>query len=341
MRQFFVKLRQVLGQKLALPTQRKQLARFIQRHTLRLELSSKCQLKCPLCITGTGFNRKHSPVAWGNLSFAHLQKVLEDNPQIRNIELSNYGEIFLNPELISMLRLAFEKKIRLTALNGVNLNHLSEEQAEALVKYRLEKIKVSIDGASPETYAQYRIGGNYQQVIHNIQRINYYKKKYQSKYPKLKWQFIVFGHNEHEIEKAQALAKSLGMGFKIKLNYKPKQFPIRKPERLRKLLGAASIAEYEKKQNKPYSPACVQLWASPQINWDGKLLGCCVNHFGDFGNVFEQGLQTCLQSERYTYAKQMLLRLQPPRDDIPCTHCKRYKQIVTMRLEDSLPSLLG
>ncbi len=315
---------------------RQKLAGYVQSHSLRLEVSSKCQLKCPLCITGTGFNRKHSPVSWGHLRLQDFQKLLDDNPQVRDLELSNYGEILLNPELIPMLRLAHQKNVRLTALNGLNLNHLSEEQAEALVRYRFEKMKISIDGASPESYAIYRVGGDFWKVIRNIERINHYKAKFKSKYPKLKWQFIVFGHNEHEIEKAQAMATSLGMGFKIKLNYKPKKFPIQNPQKLRKLLGAANIAEYEKKAQKLYSPACLQMWTHPQINWDGKLLGCCVNHFGDFGNVFEQGLDSCLRSERFTYAKKMLLGQKAPREDIPCTHCKRFARVQTMRLEDDL-----
>lgn len=38
---------------------------------------------------------------------------------------------------------------------------------------------------------------------------------------------------------------------------------------------------------------------NPQINWDGKLLGCCLNFWGDFGgNAFEQGLERILTSEK-------------------------------------------
>ena len=36
---------------------------------------------------------------------------------------------------------------------------------------------------------------------------------------------------------------------------------------------------------------CHQLWDAPQINWDGKILGCCRNFWGDFGgNAFTEGL---------------------------------------------------
>jgi len=52
----------------------------------------------------------------------------------------------------------------------------------------------SIDGASPETYRAYRVHGNFDAVIENIAKINRLKKAHQSNFPRLHWQFIVFGH---------------------------------------------------------------------------------------------------------------------------------------------------
>jgi MoaA/NifB/PqqE/SkfB family radical SAM enzyme len=57
-----------------------------------------------------------------------------------------------------------------TADVGVNLNNVKDAQLEALVKYRVKSMKVSIDGASQETYEQYRVGGNFDKVIANVKR---------------------------------------------------------------------------------------------------------------------------------------------------------------------------
>lgn len=314
------------------------LAFWKQSRHLRLEATAKCQLKCPLCLTGTHYHRKHSAVGWGHLQVDKFRSFLEKNPQIQSLELSNYGELFLHPHIKEILEIAYQKNITLTALNGTNLNHLPDEVAELLVRYKFRKMKVSIDGASQETYQQYRVGGKFEQVIENIRKINFYKKKYQSPYPKLKWQFIVFGHNEHELPKAKKMAQELNMSFKAKLNYSPKKFPIQNADFVASEtgLGLAYIDEFEKKANALYSPACFQLWTAPQINWDGKLLGCCVNHFGDFGNVFEEGLDQVLQSEKYVYAKKMLLGEAPERKDIPCSQCNRYKKVLQMPFKKQL-----
>ncbi|GAB4129813.1 MAG: hypothetical protein OHK0045_22170 [Raineya sp.] len=319
------------------------LALWRQNKHLRLELSSKCQLKCPLCLTGTHYHRRYSAVGWGHLSLDKLLKFLEQNPQIESLELSNYGELFLHPHIKEILAIAHQKNIALTALNGTNLNHLPDDVAEALVLYGFKKMKVSIDGASQESYQKYRVGGNFGRVIENIKKINFYKEKHKSTYPKLKWQFIVFGHNEKELPIAKKMAKELNMTFKAKLNYSPKKFPIQDAKFVASEteLGVAYITDFEEKERKMYSPACLQLWTAPQINWDGKLLGCCVNHFGDFGNVFEEGLDKLLRSEKYIYAKKMLLGQVPNRKDIPCSQCSRYKKVLQMPFKDHLLEALG
>jgi len=71
---------------------------------------------------------------------------------------------------------------------------------------------------------------------------------------------------------------------------------------------------------------CHQLWDEPQINWDGKVLGCCRNFWGDFGpeNAFRDGLQKSVNSEKMTYARNMLRGRTPDRPDIPCTTCEIY-----------------
>jgi len=294
---------------------------------VRMDASTKCQLKCPICPTATGENRER-PIGWGNLSFAHFKEFVDRYPGIRKIELSNWGEIFLNPDIKEIIRYGFEKDIELTANNGVNLNTVKEEVLEALVKYRFRAMTVSIDGATNETYKQYRIGGNLEKVIQSTERINRYKEQYQSPYPKMVWQFIVFGHNQHQITEARGMAERLRMLFLPKLNAYSVYSPVKDKEAAKRDSGleATSRMEYKQKKKRYYGIPCSQLWFSPQINWDGKLLGCCVNGWMDFGNVFESGLAECMKGEKIEYARQMLMGRKGPREDIACTTCPYYRR---------------
>lgn len=295
-------------------------------NTIRIEASSICQLKCPVCPQAKG---EMGTIGKGYLKLKDFKKFIDNHPYFRNIELSNYGEIFLNPELKDIIRYAYIKKINLTARNGVNLNTTSEETIESLVKYQFKAMSISINGATNNTYKIYQREGNFDNVIENIKKINYYKKKYNIKFPELQWQFVIFGHNEHELPIAKKMAKELNMRFVTKFNWSPTYSPVKNKGFVRRetATGVASRHEYEQKTKIMYLLPCYQLWNSPQINWDGRLLGCCINTWGDFGNAFTLGLAKCIKSEKYIYAKKMLLDKKGIREDIPCFYCDMYKKL--------------
>ena len=292
---------------------------------VRADASTVCQLRCPACSTAAG-KIARGTIGRGQLKARHFRRLLRENPLIKRVELSNWGEIFLNPELSKIMKIAHEGGVRLTALNGVNLNTVKPRTLEDLVRYKFRALSVSIDGASPETYPIYRVNGDFNRVIENIKLINKFKKKYDSPYPRLTWQFVIFGHNEHELSRAREMASELGMKLKPKLNHTPGLYSVKDEEFVRREggFGVASRDEFRYKTKTEYSFPCIQLWSNPQINWDGKLLGCCVNKWGHFGKAFREPMADLLKSERYVYAKRMILGLLPPRRDIPCVKCKTY-----------------
>jgi MoaA/NifB/PqqE/SkfB family radical SAM enzyme len=293
---------------------------------IRLEASSQCQLRCPSCPTTTG--AIHPAIGAGFLKLTDFTKLLDDNPHLRHIELSNYGEIFLNPELLGIIEYAFRRRVALTANNGTNLNSIKPDVLEGLVKYRFRSLRCSIDGATPETYRRYRVRGNLDRVLGHIRDINRLKHQHQSPHPRLVWQFVVFGHNEHEIPLARQLARELDMEFRLKLSWDDQVSPLRDRDRVRQEvgIGAATRAEFREQHGVDYMhPICRQLWIEPQINWEGTVLGCCRNFWGDFGgNAFRDGLRQAVNSEKMRYAREMLRGRAPARDDIPCTTCAIY-----------------
>jgi MoaA/NifB/PqqE/SkfB family radical SAM enzyme len=293
---------------------------------IRIEASSFCQLRCPSCPTTAG--AIHPTIASGHLRLEDFRALVDDNPSIRAVELSNYGEALLNPQLIAILQYAHLKSVAMSLHNGVNLNHCRDELLEAFVKYQVQVITCSIDGASQETYRVYRVRGDFDRVIGNIKRINHFKTVHHSEVPRLRWQFVVFGHNEHEIPAARAMAAELGMTFDTKISWDAKFSPIRDKEFVRAQTGEQAVTrqEYEEIHGRKYlREACLQLWEQPQFNWDGKNLGCCRNFWGEFGgNVFTDGLAACSNHEKMRYAQSMLRGQKPPRSDIPCSTCEMY-----------------
>lgn len=298
----------------------------VRPRRIGVEASSFCQLRCPSCPTTS--RAIHPAVGSGFLTFDNFRKIVDENPSIAQIELSNYGEIFLNPHLLEIVEYAYRRGVGLTANNGVNLNNVKEEALEGLAKYKFRAMRCSIDGASRETYRLYRVKGSFENVIDNINKLNSYKRRYRTRYPQLVWQFIVFGHNEHEIPQARIMARELGMGFHLKLSWDPELSPVRDKDFVRRQFEfhSASREEFKEKYGVDYlQNVCYALWNKPQINWDGKVLGCSRNFWGEFGgNAFEDGLNASINSEGMQYAREMLQGRRPARDDIPCATCSVY-----------------
>ena len=313
--------------------------------SVRLKASTLCQLNCKSC-----YMRKFNSgtMGTGYLTFSDFQKFIQNNKFVKHIELSNSGEIFLNPDLILILKYAFENNIKLSAYNGVNFNTVSDEIIEALVKYRFRSMTVSIDGASQEIYSLYRVNGNIYTVMENIEKLNKFKQKYKSQFPELVWQYILMEHNECDIVKAKEMAKQLQMKIVFKLTWDPGYYP-KNAAMVRKETGLNYLSNEEavEKEGREYAimTICHQLWTCPQINWDGRLLGCCGIFTDDFGvNVFETGLKKAINSENYRYAKRMLegkIDVKKNTKNIPCVNCHSYKMMKEtgkyMKIDKKLP----
>ena len=129
---------------------------YVPPKAVRICACSACQLDCPACEPHTRPATKNGILGWGYLRAKDFSNFIRRHPTVKMVELSQSGEIFLNPELDLIIKDAFEQGVGLTALTGVNLNRISEQTCEYLVKYRFKAMKVAIDGATPETYAIYR-----------------------------------------------------------------------------------------------------------------------------------------------------------------------------------------
>jgi hypothetical protein len=165
-------------------------------------------------------------------------------------------------------------------------------------------------------------------VLENIRTINAWKRHYRSPYPLLIWHFVVFSHNEHELAAARQLARTLQMDFRSKLSWDEELSPVPESKLAKRTWGlpVVSRTEYARQRGVAYmNHLCHQLWEEPQINWDGKILGCARNFWGDFGgNAFTEGLGESLNTNTLHTARQMLRGQRAALPDIPCTRCDVY-----------------
>ena len=138
------------------------------------------------------------------------KKVVDElKDQLTYITYYFQGEPYLNKDFTKMVSYASENNIY-TATSS-NAHYLNDENCIATINSGLSRLIISIDGVDQESYGKYRIGGKLDKVIEGTKNLLEWREKMKSKTPYVIWQFIVFRHNENEIDDIKALAKEIGV----------------------------------------------------------------------------------------------------------------------------------
>jgi len=85
------------------------------------------------------------------------------------------GEPFLHPQFLDMVKYASSKGIY--TATSTNAHYLKDEMAKATVQSSLDRLIISIDGTSQDTYQNYRVGGSLDKVLEGAQNILRWKKR--------------------------------------------------------------------------------------------------------------------------------------------------------------------
>ncbi len=168
-----------------------------------------CQLRCPGCIHSE--NKSVSEFFDWSRNFLpfDLYSAFLDRYGIfaSSAILYNYGEPLLHKRFSEMVRIAKEYLLFTMASTNFSLKF----NIDNLVLSGLDRLILSIDGASQKTYQQYRRRGQFQTVINNIVEIVEAKRRLGKEKPYLVWQYLTFEHNIEEVDKAIEMAKELGV----------------------------------------------------------------------------------------------------------------------------------
>ena len=172
--------------------------------SIAIEPTTACNLRCPECPSGLrSFTRPT-----GRLDLTTFQSIIDQlTEHLLYLTFYFQGEPYLHPELFSMVSYASKKNIY--TATSTNAHFLDDESARKTVESGLDRLIISIDGTSQETYRSYRVGGKLDKVIKGTKNIIAWKKKLQSAKPYLVFQFLVVRPNEHEIPQLYRLAKKI------------------------------------------------------------------------------------------------------------------------------------
>lgn len=291
---------------------------------ISVEPTTSCNLRCPECPSGLrSFTRPT-----GMLSPDLFKKVIDElGDTLLWLTFYFQGEPYLHSQFLEMVNYASKKNIYTsTSTNG---HYLTEEIARQTIASGLDRLIISIDGTSQETYESYRVGGKLSKVIEGTRSIIHWKKKLRSKTPHVVFQFLVVRPNEHQVSEIHKLADELDVdevSLKTAQIYNYKNGSELLPENER-------YSRYKKNSDGTYRiknellNQCWKMWNSSVITWDGKVVPCCFDKDAHhvMGNVSKESFQSIWYNERYQSFRASLLR---SRNEIEmCTNCTEGTRI--------------
>lgn len=173
---------------------------------LEVEFTNFCNLKCPVCPTGTK-QLEREPMSMPVDLFEQVWE--ETAPYLLTASLFGWGEPLLHPQIGRMLEIASRYDVAtLLSTNGAPLRN--ESVREALVEHPPTTLIVAIDGLSDETNSQYRVGARLEPILDGVKQLAALKKKRGSRHPVLQMRYLVMKHNEHELERLEPFAREHG-----------------------------------------------------------------------------------------------------------------------------------
>lgn len=289
---------------------------------LSIEPTTSCNLRCSECPSGMrSFSRPT-----GMLNTETFRKVI-DELSSKMIWLTFYfqGEPYLNKDFLKMVKYASGKK--LYTMTSTNAHYFTDEIARETIESGLSRIIVSMDGVTQETYEQYRKGGSLDKVKDGLSKLIEWKKKLNSSTPHIVLQFIVFGHNEHEIDEVKKSGKEMGVD---EVKIKSAQIYDFANE---SLLPAQEKYSRYKKENDSYAIKntlfnhCWRMWSSAVVTWDGKVIPCCFDKDAhhQIGTVNEKPFKEIWLSSSYHQFRNNVL-IDRKSIDI-CTNCTEGTEV--------------
>ena len=287
--------------------------------SISFEPTTSCNLRCPECPSGLRqFTRPT-----GMLKQDFFRQTIDDiHMELLYLIFYFQGEPFLNPEFLEMVKYASNKKIY--TATSTNAHYLTDAVAKATVESGLDRLIISVDGTTQDTYKQYRVGGRLDKVLEGAANIVKWKKELKSKTPFVFFQFLVVKHNEHQIEEIKRLAKEIGVD---QVRFKSAQVYDYETDPNQLIPENPRYSRYLKNADGTYRPKnklanrCWKLWHANVITWDGLVVPCCFDNDAthQLGNLSMERFRDVWQNPNYRQFRSELMRSRKNIDI--CSNC--------------------
>ena len=185
--------------------------RFSEIQTIHLEITAKCNASCPMCGRNISGGKVNPQLPLTELRLSDVQAIIPPSlvRQLKRLYMcGNFGDPAVAKDTLEVFRYLREQnstiKLEMFSNGAIRSSEWWAELAGVI-----DKCHFAIDGLE-DTNGLYRRGTQWARLMENVQA-------YLRAGGIAVWDYIVFRHNEHQVEEARKLSQSLGFAaFNVK-----------------------------------------------------------------------------------------------------------------------------
>jgi len=181
-----------------------------------IEPSGQCNLNCRICVR----NLWDGPM--GMMSAAIYERLIAGLQSLEappTVFFGGFGEPLFHPEIVEMVSAAKAIGCRVELITNGTL--LTKELSRGLVDAGLDLLWVSLDGATPESYEDVRLGAELSKVIQNIKSFRAARRPGHRPTPEIGIAFVAMKRNIDDLPNLLRLSWQLGVSQYLITNILP------------------------------------------------------------------------------------------------------------------------
>ncbi len=278
-------------------------------HLVQPEITNACNANCIMCP------QEEMTRKIGEMDFNLYRKIIDEcsknRARVKTICPFLNGEPLLNHRLKDHISYAKEKNRKAEVIIYTNASLLDEKRALELMDSGLDKMFISFDGCTKETYERIRQNLDFEIVNNNVLRFFQLKKQLKRKKPQVDLSIIEMEETKRETEKFITKWKPLADSVTVKdfSNW-----------------GGKFSEKDQKKELKIERYPCPRLWFHLVILRDGNVAICCLDYDGKFilGNVKKNSIREIWNGEVINNYRSLHIRGEYEKISI-CEKCNSWK----------------
>lgn len=220
---------------------------------VQIESTNLCNAKCVFCPRDEMHRRQ------GIMDMDLFKKVVDECAAlgITHVRVHNYGEPFLDRQLVEKVRYAKSRGIAEVGMIS-NGSLITEEIARGMIEAGLDAINISVDAAGKETFERTRVHLEYETVVGNIRTLARLRRDMGRRRPKL---ILSFVRQSDSADEQNFIREWSQIADKIHIT---------DMHNWAGTLNTRSDVQFP----------CYRLWLTFTVLWDGRVSLCCADFDG-------------------------------------------------------------